>query len=233
MREALCRRAPQTGKLLALGAALACAATAWAETEAVWSNLTAESGDWGAPANWTDVSGTALTVAPTNAASAYALTVTDHQVHAKHQVITTGGLINGGSDARIGDGSVDPSVVSVTGGPRTVIVHPGTPPSNRESYQQQPIRTFSIDNPNGFEGFWESRDLRGVWRLNATASFVPTMSSVSVYNRVGVEVPMAGRSTSRFRLSRRRSSTSTPRRRTRSPHTRARTGAHSLRVGTT
>ena len=192
MRKVFHKRAPRAGKLLAIGAALACAATAWAETEAVWSNLTDESGDWGAPTNWTDGNGNALTVAPTNAASAYAITVTDHQVHAKHQVITTGALINGGADARIGDGSVNPSVASVTGGPRTVIVHPGTPLSNRESYQQQPIRTFSIDNPNGFEGFWESKDLRGVWRLNATASFVPTMSSVSVYNRVGVEVPTAG-----------------------------------------
>ena len=192
MRKVFHKRAPRAGKLLALGTALACAATAWAETEAVWSNLTAESGDWGAPANWTDGNGTALTVAPTNAASAYAITVPDHQVHAKHQVITTGALIGGGPDACLGDGSVDPSVVSVTGGPRTVIVHPGTPLEKREGYQHQPIRTFSIDNPNGFEGFWESRDLRGVWRLNATASFVPTMSSVSVYNRVGVEVPTAG-----------------------------------------
>ena len=184
--------------------ALTCVQAAIAETAVVWTNLTAfvtdkngiqadpaDSTYWGVAGNWTNSTGAALIVAPTNAADRFAVMLPAlglDKFSLYHKTISTKVSV-GGVAANL---AVDPSVASVLGGERYTIRHADVAEASTIQYPASG-RVFTVENPNGFTGFWEMQEPRSQIRLNgADGTFVPVLWNLDLLYRATVSVPASG-----------------------------------------
>ena len=183
--------------------ALTCVQAAIADTAVVWTNLTsfteksgiqtdpADSTYWGIAANWTNSAGAALTVAPTNAADRFAVTLPElglgnASLYRKTISTKTSG---GGVAANL---AVDPSVASISGGERYTIRHADVAEASTIQYPAVG-RVFTVENPNGFTGFWEMQEPRSrVCLGGADGTFVPVLWNLDLLYRATVSVPADG-----------------------------------------
>ena len=180
-------------------AACVCALAANATTEVVWTNgNVSASYQWGEPANWTDAGGTVLTVAPTNAADEFVVSLCAPKTAAgvrtqSTKYLTTGGLTGSDSSSKLAAGSVNPAIYgfspdSISNTTQYLLRH--TDYIGQGKYAR--ARVFSVVDPGNFWGVWGSGDALAEFLLPATESFVPRMSALSLRARPTVDVPDAG-----------------------------------------
>jgi len=160
-------------------------ATEAAAVDATWTNVTDSLTDWYVAANWVDANGNPLAVAPTNGEDVAFVAFTNHPFS---QRISTGKtLAISGTPYLTPTTAVDVTVGKLTGpADRTIRV------AEETTYINQPVRLFSVADPNDFLGFWEPGDGKVNLELRATETFAPVMANVSAIRRPFVTVPNNG-----------------------------------------
>ena len=174
---------------------LATAAAAFAGTPVNWVNTTSTAADdleWGIAANWTDSGGEPLTVAPTNAADSFEVTLPalgalrDALVS---MTISTGKSKSSGSTHINEYPAVDPSIYSITGTPRHVIGHT-VAVDDASRWNDYSGRAFTVCCPNAFDGFWQAGEPLAMFAVPEEAQgFTPTFQNVLTDHRVRMRVP--------------------------------------------
>lgn len=162
----------------------------------VLSSTPWQTASWGDPGMWvTGNPPVAMTVAPTNGQDivlpTLQRTVLMNNAYAMPlgMRISTGELVGADGGAHLGDGGVDPIVGKVTGDTTYQIRH-----AERKGSQCQPMRWFTVTDPNSFFGYWTVGDsMAGFNLVGADGSFVPELHSLEARYRPIVRVPEFGK----------------------------------------
>lgn len=171
-------------------------------TQVTWSDTNLLTiGSWGEPSSWVDAGGTALTVAPTNAADNFAAlfpALTFERInnvwHGRyHKTVSAGGLTGSGTSATLAAGSVDP-VIDTLGAeePWMTYRYQINIGSHAQDTVCPPERVFSMRNPNGFLGLFTTGDAKCTFELRAESAFTPIMRALDTTCGPAVRVPDAG-----------------------------------------
>ena len=183
----------------AMFAACVLSVAGYAET-AYWNNDSSATAQWGVPENWTNNTGAALTVAPTNGEDVVISGLPDlpltpsstgrYVVDFPVQTIDTGALQGSDSHSVLAENSVNPTIGALSGSntERYTLLHPASYSTSHHTRD----RTFSVADPNAFLGWWTVGDGDSTFELRATSEFVPVMHNVSSAQRFSVSVPTAG-----------------------------------------
>lgn len=167
----------------------------WTNEVASQTGILGRDGHWGVPANWVDVNGNALEVAPTN--GTHDVKFPGLANDGRRRSVFTGVLSGADADTYLEYPAVNPSILSIgpTGGVwdtyRWTIKH-----SNFVTQYRQPClrRVFSMSDASAFDGYWEADEAQAIYELMATEENVPRMSTLGAMFRPYVRVPDAGTS---------------------------------------
>ncbi len=158
---------------------------------ASWTNNmpSATTAQWTEPANWTNAAGEALAEMPTNGQDVVFNALLDFPAHNAYIGDTTQLY-----EQTIGTGEAapfNPHLGTVVGQDRyTLRFHDRTEQS--QYVYKTGFRTITIDNPDGFHGYWLSGGALTKFLLQPTASYTPVMHNVSSKHRPIVDIPSAG-----------------------------------------
>lgn len=182
-------------EMLSVFCSLSMASALLAVTPVTWTNVSSSSVDetqWGIPANWQDASGAELTVAPTNAADAFAVTLSElptERESVRQMTVSTGKSKSSGTTHVMEYPAVDPSIHSVVGSMRHTIAHT-VAPDDASQWQNYGGRYLTVGDPSGHAGYWMAGEpMSGFATVASDGSFTPTFMNLLTDYRVRMSVP--------------------------------------------
>lgn len=155
--------------------------------EAIFVATNSNNAFYGEIGNWEGSGGSALTLAPTNGENVILPDLMIKRDWPESITLKTGGTKQRDSIPYLTYPSVDPTIGKLTGSYQYVIRH-GEP----SSATQQQARRFTVEDPDGFNGFFYACDALSYLTLPATVSRSLRFPNVSAASRLHVEVPTAG-----------------------------------------
>ena len=178
--ETRSRSAVAAGRLAWMAACIGgiCMPAATHAVDAVWDQTRASGSTWVTASNWKDAAtGNVLAAAPATASdTAFIASPTG----AEYVVVFDS--VNGGS------GTMNLSVGKVSSDWMPTLAF-GTAANSWTAFYKQ---TFSVDDPDGFKGFYTAWAGRGCLKLNATPGHVPVASHFNTYGYNWITVPDSG-----------------------------------------